>query len=412
MRYHSYLNTAKKIIESYTGLIPLSPFLKQYFSKEKKYGSKDRKQIAALCYNYYRLGKAAQHISTDDRILLATFLCEVSYSEFLHFHNPGWNEKITLPVSQKLLFINDQFSINDIFPWTNELSDEIDHEKFRESFLHQPDLFLRIRPGKNETVLKKLAGAAIHFQSIREDCIALPNATKIDPVLEIDREVVVQDANSQRVLDFLRGVPSKGDGGKMSVWDCCAASGGKSILAYDILQGNIDLTVSDIRHTILSNLKKRFLTAGIKNYHSFIADLDTANYQLPTTNCPLPTAHCPLPPAHYPLPTTNFQLVICDAPCTGSGTWSRTPEQLYFFEPVTIDAYTRRQKNIVTNAITQLDTSGILLYITCSVFKRENEEIVDFIKENSRLQLLQMQTLKGYEMKADSMFVAVFRKNV
>src|SRR3954464_5025804 len=99
VRYHSYLNTAKKIVTSYTGAMPLSHFLKQFFAAEKRYGSKDRNQIAALCYNYYRLGKAAQNISIEERILIAIFLCEHSPSGFLAFHKPDWNEKIMLPIS-------------------------------------------------------------------------------------------------------------------------------------------------------------------------------------------------------------------------------------------------------------------------------------------------------------------------
>jgi len=396
MRYQSYLNTASTIISSYKGAIPLSHFLKQFFSAEKKYGSKDRKQISSLCYNYYRLGKSAQNMSIAERIVLATFLCEHAYSEFLAFHKPDWNEKITLPVSEKLLIINYPLLITELFPWSNELTEGIEPRKFAVSFLNQPDLFLRIRPGKKDIVLGKLEEAAIAFKVIGEDCIAIPNSTKIAPVLEIDKEVVVQDASSQRVLDYLCSRPDLlKEGEKLSTWDCCAASGGKSILAYDILNGNVELTVSDIRESILSNLKQRFKTAGIKNYHSFIADLQTASY-LPDSNRE---------------PTVNCQLVLCDAPCTGSGTWSRTPEQLYFFKPSLIDEYAERQKNIVSNAIKHLQKDGLFFYITCSVFKKENEDIVDLIKANSDLQLLQMGSIKGYEMKADSMFVAVFKRN-
>ncbi len=376
--------------------MPLSHYLKQFFAAEKKYGSKDRKQIAALCYNYYRLGKSVQNISIEERIILATFLCEHTFNEFLNFHKPDWNEKIALPVSEKLSIIsrqnrdvpNYQLLITDVFPWIDELSDGIEGEQFATSFLRQPDLFLRIRPGQKDIVLKKLEAASLNFKLISEDCIALPNSTRIDEILEIDKEVVVQDASSQRVLDFMRSHPST-EAEKYSAWDCCAASGGKSILANDILQGNLELTVSDIRESILSNLKKRFEVAGIKNYHSVIADLQTANYQLPTS---------------------NYQLLLCDVPCTGSGTWSRTPEQLYFFKPAMIDEYAERQKNIVSNAIKQLQNEGLFFYVTCSVFKKENEQIVDFIKEKFKLQLLQMENIRGYEMKADTMFVAVFRK--
>ena len=378
--------------------MPLSHFLKQFFAAEKKYGSKDRKQISSLCYNYYRLGKAAQNISIEERIILATFLCEQSNNEFLHFHKPDWNEKITLPLLEKLSNINNELLIEELFPWPNELSEGIEYEKFASSFFNQPDLFARIRPGKKDIVIKKLQTTTIPFNLIGEDCLVFPNASKIDLVLEIDKDVVIQDASSQRVLDFLAYPPlgparagRDGDRGRIRIWDCCAASGGKSILAYDILQGNADLTVSDIRESILSNLKQRFKNADIKNYQSFIADLQTTNCQLPTS---------------------NYQLVLCDAPCTGSGTWGRTPEQLYFFEPAMIDSYAERQKNIVSNVITALQKDGLFFYITCSVFKKENEDIVEFIKESFNLELLQMGSIKGYGMKADTMFVSVFRQNI
>jgi 16S rRNA (cytosine967-C5)-methyltransferase len=385
MRYHSYLNSAKIIIDSYRGDVPFAAFLKKYFNVNKKYGGKDRKQIAALCYNFYRLGKAIPQLPVEEKIIVATFLCEQTSSDFLQFHKPEWNEIITKPLAEKMLVA--AFTVDDVFPWAEELSTGIDAELFRYSFFKQPDLFLRVRPGNKEAAFKKLQDAGIEFKMPHDDCLALPNGTKIDELLQIDKEVVVQDYNSQKVLNFLKDEVSSIQN-PISVWDCCAASGGKSILAYDILNGQIDLTVSDIRESILSNLKKRFATAGIKKYNSFISDLSTANCQLPTNIC---------------------QLIICDAPCTGSGTWSRTPEQLYYLKRKTIDVYVAMQQQIVNNVIPHLQQGGTFIYITCSVFKNENEDMVSFIKEKFHLQLLQMELLKGYDKKADSMFVAVFK---
>jgi 16S rRNA (cytosine967-C5)-methyltransferase len=387
MRYHSYLNSAKKIIESYRGEVPFAIFIKKYFNANKKFGGKDRKQIASLCYNFYRLGKAVPQLPVEEKIIVAVFLCEKENSDFLQFHKPEWNEMITKPLGEKVIIAD--FTVSDVFPWAEELSNGIDAELFRYSFFYQPDLFLRIRPGNKESVVKKLQDAGITFNMLPDDCLALPNSTRVDNILEVDKEVVIQDYNSQQVLNSMKYLVSGIKNQCTSVWDCCAASGGKSILAYDILDGKVDLTVSDVRESILFSLKKRFETAGIKSYHSFVADLSVPNLQLPTP---------------------NSQLIICDAPCTGSGTWSRTPEQLYYLKRKTIDVYVAMQQQIVSNVIPYLQQGGTFIYITCSVFKNENEDMVNFIKEKFHLQLLQMELLKGYDKQADSMFTAVFKK--
>jgi 16S rRNA (cytosine967-C5)-methyltransferase len=386
MRYQSYLNTATKIISTYKGEEPLAIYLKKIFAADKKYGSKDRKSISSLCYNYYRLGKAALSIPVEERIITATFLCEHSFSEFLQFFKPEWNEKIVLPVVEKLSIAN--INAADIFPFISNLTEGIDQQQFNLSFFQQPELFLRIRPGKKNSVESKLNAASLSYQLIDEDCIALPNASKLDDVLVLDKEAIVQDFSSQKVLNSLKSQITNPKS-TITSWDCCAASGGKSILLYDILNGNVELSVSDIRESILSNLKKRFSAAGIKNYHSFIADLSANNKSLEIR---------------------DQQLIICDAPCTGSGTWARTPEQLFYFDQQQIETYANRQLQIVSNVIPHLQQNGLFVYITCSVFKKENETVVDFIKEKFHLQLLQMELLKGYDKKADSMFVAMFGK--
>ena len=384
MRQQSYLNSAKKILESYAGDIPFAAFLKKYFAANKKFGSTDRKQIAALCYHYFRLGNAAYQVSIEERLITATFLCEQSPNEFLAFHKPEWNVRTHKPVEEKIAIA--QIDIRKLFPWTDALSDEVDPVAFCSSFFTQPLFFLRIRPGQKKSVLRKLDDAGLPYSLVGEDCIALPNSTKIDSLLVLDKEVVIQDYNSQRVLNMLKD-PASGIRYPVSVWDCCAASGGKSLLAYDMLNGKIDLTVSDIRESILVNLRKRFTAAGINKYHSLIADLQTSNPKLQTS---------------------NVDLIICDAPCTGSGTWGRTPEQLCFFSGDRIAEYAARQQQIVSNVIPKLKKGGMFIYITCSVFKAENEAIVHFIKEKFHLRLLQMELLKGYDKKADSMFTAAF----
>src|SRR6476659_4841485 len=80
MRSYSYLNSAGKIIESYDGSIPLSAWLKEYFRANKKFGSKDRKEVSHICYCFFRLGKSFTTKSREERMLIALFLCSENSS--------------------------------------------------------------------------------------------------------------------------------------------------------------------------------------------------------------------------------------------------------------------------------------------------------------------------------------------
>ena len=386
-RYHSYINSATTILSSYKGEEPFALYIKKHFAQNKKFGSKDRKQISHLCYCYFRLGKALLNVTLEERIVAALFFCSISSNEILQELKPEWNDNVSLSSDEKIKLAGYNFSITDIFPWHTEISESIDKNAFSISHLQQPDLFLRLRPGKEKRVLQKLSIANIDFKIISETSIALSNASKIDEVIAIDKEAVVQDYSSQRVGDLLQNLKPQTSNLKLSCWDCCAASGGKSIMTKDILD-DIDLTVSDVRESILINLKKRFAEAGIKNYKSLVADLTKPIKELENK---------------------KFNLIIADVPCSGSGTWGRTPEQLFYFEEKKIDEYTALQKKIISTIIPHLIDDGYLLYITCSVFKKENEDQIAFIKEKFHLGLIRMELLKGYDKKADTMFAALFK---
>lgn len=386
MRSHSYINSATTILQQYDGTTPLALWLKQFFKSQKKYGSRDRKEIAHLCYSFYRLGNAFAEKTIEERMLIGVFLSSTAINFILQELRPEWNEKIQLSIDEKLAFLNASLAVNDLFPFAEELSATITRNAFSKSMLVQPLLYLRVRPGKEKTVITKLQKAGMNCEEVGNDCIALANSTKVDELIELNAEAVVQDVSSQKVLEIVPAENKKRKG--LKVWDCCAASGGKSLLLYD-QNPNIHLTVSDVRESILFNLKKRFEQASIKNYKSFVADLSVPTFKLPAS---------------------NFDLIICDAPCSGSGTWSRTPEQLQFFKRDKVEYYATLQKAIAVNASQALKKRGYFLYITCSVFKKENEEVVDFIQTHTSLQLVTSHYLKGYDKKADTLFAALFEK--
>jgi 16S rRNA (cytosine967-C5)-methyltransferase len=387
-RFHSYIRTAQQMLAIYNGSLPFAHFAKAFFAKEKKYGSTDRKHISTLCYNHFRAAKALNNITDEEKFITATFLCETGFSLIIEAIKPEWNAIISLPAKEKIQLLGNDFREEKLFPFAQYVSSSIDRTAFALSFLIQPDLFLRIRPGNKNDVKNKLIQHSIPFEELNNECLSLVNGSKIEDVIKLNKEAVVQDYNSQQTgvvikQYVLNHLP------QINCWDCCAASGGKSLMLYD-LQQSTNLTVSDVRESILHNLRQRFQQTGIQNYQSFVADASKPNVQLPGKK--------------------TFNLIIADVPCTGSGTWARTPEQCYFFKEEQIEMYAQRQVKIVTNVLPHLQPGGHFVYITCSVFTSENEDVVAHL-QTTGLQLLHSQYLQGYQMKADTLFIAVLQKH-
>jgi len=366
-----YIHFASVLIRNYRGDEPFHLYLKKYFRDNKKHGSRDRKIITSLCYNYFRLGMGVNQLMSFEK--------KIDTGNFIF-------EDTSTPLEQKLKILSGKFSTDNIFPLKKELSNEISVDDFEKSFLTQPLLFIRIRPGNQSKVLHALQNKEIPFRKFSDSCLGFSNNTQLEKVLDINKEVVIQDLSSQQVSLFFHYV-SVDNKTTVKLWDACAASGGKSILVSDYIK-NINLTVSDKRKSILQNLQKRFKEAGISKYKLFQLDLS-----VPVQN----------------IKDSTFDFIIADVPCSGSGTWARTPEQLLFFQKEKIGEYTRLQQTIIKNCLPKLKKGGYLLYITCSVFKKENEDNVGFFCKKYPLSLIHQQYLKGYQNQADSMFGALLK---
>ena len=191
----------------------------------------------------------------------------------------------------------------------------------------------------------------------------------------------VQDLSSQKTGNYFSPKPNE------SWWDACSGSGGKSLLLFE-KENSVKLTASDTREKILFNLKERFKRAGIKNYKTEVLNLE--NESFPTEQM--------------------FDGIIVDAPCTGSGTWTRSPEWLSNFKPEMVYDYSEKLKKIVGNVLKNLKIGAPLIYVTCSVFKKENEENIKHFTENFPLTLECSEYLFGYKNGADNLFVARMNK--
>lgn len=387
MFVRAYLDTAALLLDQYHGEEPFPSFLKKFFAANKKFGSRDRKQISHLCFCYFRLGHALRDVPVQERLLVALFLCSDAPQPILAQLAPEWNELAATSLAQKIEVIASRYSfqVENIFPFTHNLSVAIEQPAFIASFLAQPDTYLRLRPGKEQKVKTQLNDAGVPYYSVVPNSIGVPPAAKLDELLMLNRDAVVQDRSSQQVLSLLEP-HFQNKKAAFSAWDCCAASGGKSLLLHD-LYPNARLTVSDIRPSIIANLRKRFAAAGISDFHSFVGDIGAPGFSY----------------------NQSFQLVLCDAPCSGSGTWGRTPEQLFYFTEDKIAHYAALQKRIAVHAARQVTKGGLLLYITCSVFKAENEDVVDYISQQTGMEPIAQQYFKGYGQKADTLFAASFK---
>ncbi|WP_448699958.1 RsmB/NOP family class I SAM-dependent RNA methyltransferase [Mucilaginibacter sp. AW1-3] len=382
MKALNQLKTFERILGEYPADTPLGKFLPGFYRQNKQMGSTDRRIAGRLIYNYFRLGKALFNTASEERLFVAEFLCNTQVNSFLQHFKPEWAACIGFGLDDKLAMVKTAypaFKLEDVFPWTNELSPDIDKQAFLRSFFVQPDLYIRVLKGFETQVKAGLAKADIVFREEGNQCLALPNGTRLEQIFPDKHWFEVQDHSSQQTAQFFR--PNKWE----HWWDACAASGGKSLLLHE-LQPDLKLVVSDIRESILANLDERFQQAGLRKYQKKLVDL-TKNVD--------PELH-----------DYEFDGIILDAPCSGSGTWGRTPEMINQFQDFKIQSFQNLQQSIVRNVVKYLKPGKPLIYITCSAFKAENEDMVEFLSKEFGLKLEEKTVLKGYEHKADTMFVA------
>lgn len=379
MIHQNRLRIFIECLDNYKQDIPLSKYLKEFFKRNKQMGSRDRKSLSHMMYAYFRIGNLGLNYTVDERLMIALLLVVNDEHKLLSIFKPEWEEHQLKSTSEKLAFLKSlypELNSDDIFPLKNQVSSLINVDEFLNSHFIQPDLFLRAVKGKAERL--KLFLEAQNISYVQEgNCFRLHNATKIEEPQEYLYEV--QDKSSQETL--LNLSPRVDE----YWWDCCSASGGKSLLLKE-LEPNAYLMCSDNRESILSNLDERFKRAGITKYKRRLIDLKAE--------------------IHSFEPET-FDGIILDAPCTGSGTWSRTPERIVQVEEKDVKYFSELQYSIAENAIQFLKKGKPMLYITCSVFAKENEEVIARLQKTHPINILEMKYIKGYNDKCDTMFVAL-----
>ena len=380
-RVNQQIRNFEKALNGYSYTEPLARYLTRFFKENKQMGSSDRRMTSRFCYNYFRLGNSLKSLTTIDRLVIAEYLCE-NQSDVVTIFNAGLSETITEDLDSKIRNLSQlyDFKLIDVFPFSESLSDGIDSNDFFKSHFIQPDLFIRIKKGEESLVKDTLAKNEFDYVEVALNTLSLSNGAKLQSLSGVLGKYEVQDLSSQYTLSFMTNDVNA------SWWDACAASGGKSLMLLDRYP-KIDLMVSDVRLSILRNLDERFEQAKVsRNYRKKVLDL---TQDLTTI-----------------LGDEKFDGILLDVPCSGSGTWGRTPEMIQQFDETKLREFSVLQKAICSNVIPYIKQGKPLVYMTCSVYKEENEEVVNYLAKEFGLEIERMELIKGYNKKADSMFAA------
>ena len=374
-----------QIIREYSGELPLHHYLKQFFKAHPKLGSRDRRTISDAVYTYYR----AAHFLPPETPVFSIIQTGLNV---LNSQNSFLKRIIGQEVAEstKELSFNTALAGKDI-----ALSQGIDEDEWLLAQMQQPDLFIRLVRNadghlqrlKNKGIIYEPIEPIFHKTNSRALSLRLPNGSKIDQILPPE-DYVVQDLSTQTAV-WQAATYRNNSKQALQVWDVCAGAGGKTILWKELFSQDHILT-TDIRKSILRNLKARALQYDLSGIKTLV-------FNAATDNLPVDVQQL-------------FDIIICDVPCSGSGTWGRTPEQFYFFKKDDLEKFKALQWPIARNACRYLKPGGRLFYMTCSVFECENEAVVHQLQQEMSLKVLQQELINGISQKSDNIYSAVLQK--
>jgi 16S rRNA (cytosine967-C5)-methyltransferase len=170
----------------------------------------------------------------------------------------------------------------------------------------------------------------------------------------------VQDAGSQ-VAALLSGAAPG-----MAVADICAGAGGKTLALAALMRNEGKLVAHDLDRFRLRPIFERLTRAGVSNCEVISAQ-DRGKLEA----------------------AGPFDVVVIDAPCSGSGSWRRKPDAKWRLTPKQFEQRRKDQRQVLENGFELVKSGGTILYITCSVLPEENtEQVAAFMSLHKDLNLL------------------------
>ncbi|MCZ7402446.1 MAG: 16S rRNA (cytosine(967)-C(5))-methyltransferase RsmB [Candidatus Methanoperedens sp.] len=221
----------------------------------------------------------------------------------------------------------------------------------------EPPLTIRVNPLKSDRELLKKALEVEGYASSMTEFSGFGLVTdKKEGIFKTDSFAnglfEVQDEGSQLVSMLTGAKPGE------LVIDACAGNGGKSLFLSGLMKNRGIVLASDLSPAKLLNLRRRATRAGAFNIKTVTRDeLNEYNEM----------ADC----------------VLIDAPCSGMGVFRRNPDSKWHLTINDIKQLAAKQKEIISEYSRLVKPGGRLVYVTCTISRDENEDVVyGFLNKN------------------------------
>jgi 16S rRNA (cytosine967-C5)-methyltransferase len=364
--------------------VPMDRVIQGYFRTRRYAGSKDRRAISDMVYALYRMRERLiwalsrfEYPAINGRSLFILWMQDtgLSFEEFSNddqFAPDVLNDDETGLIEryQKL----DEADIPELIVANVP---EYAHEYFKARFegnsisaaralCEKAPFSIRVNPIK-----LNLKSSDISIKEISEGFEKTqysPFGYSIAGSLNISQnplyksgKIEIQDEAAQIASVLVDAKP------KQTVVDLCAGAGGKSLCVGGLMENKGQIHAFDIGSKRLDELKKRSKRAGLHNIQTFKLSGDEAARR-----------------DELAFLEAKAGRVILDVPCSGSGTWRRSPDLRWRYSNDNIMEITKVQTMLLREGAGLVKVGGRLIYMTCSLFQPENEDIVEgFLKENS-----------------------------
>ncbi|MGC4251122.1 MAG: RsmB/NOP family class I SAM-dependent RNA methyltransferase [Sphingobium sp.] len=185
------------------------------------------------------------------------------------------------------------------------------------------------------------------------DALRLPEGAPVEKSEPWQQGLVeVQDAGSQLIATACEAKPGQ------TVIDLCAGAGGKTLALAAAMQGEGLLIAADTIRSRLARLSPRAERAGATFIQTLLLDQGHEDRALESLH-------------------GRADVVLVDAPCSGTGTWRRNPEARWRLTQARLDRLVREQARILDFAAPLLAPGGALVYATCALTDKEGRDQVE-----------------------------------